>query len=378
MVFPKKRITYIDNLKILLISLVIVGHVSVTYGLVGFWYYYERTVSASSIILTFFTSFLQTFLIGFFLFLAAYFIPQSYSRKGPGKYLTGRLKRLGIPLIFYILFIGPLVLYLHELVINKNNIDFFKFYWKTIIKNGIINVGPLWFLEVLLIFTITYLILRQITDTMKTEKKKKAATFPSNSQIFLFIIIISLLSFTIRIWFPVTSTVGTLQLSFLIQYIALFSIGILTYHHNWLEKITARIASFWLWITLIALPFWLLLAFFSKALSGDLSLIGGGLHWQSLAYSFWENIVGIGIIINLVYLFRKKFNHQNKLLKIVSKSTYAALIIHPLILVPLSYLLRGINLDPLVKFLLVTITGIPLCFLFGNYIRKIPGLKSML
>ena len=43
--------------------------------------------------------------------ISSYFTPGSYDRKGPGPYVLDRLKRLGIPLLFYIVVIDPLLSY---------------------------------------------------------------------------------------------------------------------------------------------------------------------------------------------------------------------------------------------------------------------------
>ena len=108
-----KRLLYIDNLRIFLIALVILIHIASTYGPIGFWYYFERTGLASTYILAFWVSFNQAFLIGLFLMISAFLTPASYNRNGADAFIRGRLKRLGIPLLFYIIVISPLLLYLN-------------------------------------------------------------------------------------------------------------------------------------------------------------------------------------------------------------------------------------------------------------------------
>ena len=51
------RKLYIDNLKTFLVTLVVLLHIAVTYGPIGFWYYYERTILLSTYLLGFFVSF---------------------------------------------------------------------------------------------------------------------------------------------------------------------------------------------------------------------------------------------------------------------------------------------------------------------------------
>ena len=100
------RKLYIDNLRTFLITLVMLLHIAVTYGPIGFWYYYERTGLLSTYLLGFFVSFNQAFLLGLFLMISAYFIVPSYDRKGADLFMRDRFRRLGIPLLFYIIIIS--------------------------------------------------------------------------------------------------------------------------------------------------------------------------------------------------------------------------------------------------------------------------------
>ena len=102
----KDRLSFIDNLRILLIVLVIMVHLAITYGApVGDWYYQEvRARMIESIIYVFFIAVSQSFFMGFFFLISGYFTPGSYDRKGARHFFKDRLLRLGIPLLFYIIF----------------------------------------------------------------------------------------------------------------------------------------------------------------------------------------------------------------------------------------------------------------------------------
>ncbi|MCP4260915.1 MAG: acyltransferase family protein [Planctomycetes bacterium] len=94
----KMRLYFIDNLRILLITLVIMVHLSVTYGGEGSWYYKEgRADEISTIVLTVHNAVTQAFFMGFLFMISGYFTPGSYDRKGPRRFFKDRLLRLGIP-----------------------------------------------------------------------------------------------------------------------------------------------------------------------------------------------------------------------------------------------------------------------------------------
>src|SRR5580704_12448731 len=108
-----KKIFYIDNLKVLLITLVILHHALNTYGAEGGWYYWQKTTHVgASIPMVVLITINQSFFMGFFFFLSAYFIPSSYNKKGAARFVKDRLLRLGIPLVFYSFIFSPLLIYL--------------------------------------------------------------------------------------------------------------------------------------------------------------------------------------------------------------------------------------------------------------------------
>ena len=58
-------------------------------------------------LLTIIAAISQSFMMGFFFLIAAYFIPSSLGKKGSGRFVHDRLVRLGVPLLAWVLFIGP-------------------------------------------------------------------------------------------------------------------------------------------------------------------------------------------------------------------------------------------------------------------------------
>jgi len=382
MEYTKSRKLYIDNLKTFLVVLVMLLHIAVTYGPIGFWYYYERTSLLSTYLLGFFVSFNQAFLLGLFLMISAYFIIPSYDRKGPELFIRDRFRRLGIPLLFYIIIIGPFLVYIQKLFIANEKVNFLYFYYDFIIKNIIIEAGPLWFLQALLIFSIFYILLMEIIKKVQKKKdafEKKNLDFPQNYKIILFILSIATVTFLVRIRFPIATSIINLQLCFLPQYVSLFILGIFAYRNNWFEKITYRKAIFWLSVLVFTTLLWPVLLFFSGTFKeADITLIAGGLRWQAFLYALWEAIIAISASISIIYFFKKKLNHQNNLFGSLYKSTYTVFIIHPLIIVPLSYCIKELDIHPLIKFFIVAAVSIPLSFTVGNIIRKIPFLKKIL
>src|SRR3954469_2332107 len=96
------QLVYISNIKILLTILVILHHTFIAYSTSDGWYYTEPTKIFGVLIpVKMFISINQSFFMGFFFMLAAYFTDSSFTKKGTFKFITDRLIRLGIPLVFY-------------------------------------------------------------------------------------------------------------------------------------------------------------------------------------------------------------------------------------------------------------------------------------
>src|ERR1041384_5439857 len=93
------RIAWIDNLRTLMIVLVVNMHACVTYSHVGSWYRMEDPEPAMPLKIAFFfwQGHLQAFFMGFLLFLAGVFAHQSLERRGLGAFLRERARRLGLP-----------------------------------------------------------------------------------------------------------------------------------------------------------------------------------------------------------------------------------------------------------------------------------------
>lgn len=372
------RLYFIDHLRIYLIILVVLQHIAATYaGVEEGWYYVEgHPDMLTSMVLLIFIGINGSFFMAFFFMISSYFISDSYDRKGPRRFLRDRLLRLGIPLLLYIIIIDPLINYV--IAVKAENFDqSFKEYMTFYIEN--LNgpgVGPLWFVETLLIFTFIYMMCRLFISPQKNYSQKEDK-LPSNLIISVFAFSLGIIAFIVRIRFPLIWRFEPLDLEFakLPQYISFFIIGIVAHKNNWFFKISDSMTK--IWLPAIGIITVLMLIIF---LSGekDISSFMGGMHWQSFIFALWEHSFSIGIIICLLARFRNSFNQRRDLLKAMSDSTYTVYIIHAPILVIITLSLRNISLPPLIKCVVISPVVVFLCFLIGNYARKLPVARNIL
>jgi glucan biosynthesis protein C len=370
------RLAFIDNLRILLVVLVILHHLAVTYGGDGSWYYYEGQADMiTTTVLTLFVVINQAFFMGFYFAIAAYFVPRSLERKESKQYLKERLLRLGVPLAFQLLLMGPLLGY--GLAVNVWGFD--GSLWTYIGHYGGdyqgLDTGPLWFVEALLIFSIVYALWWRLAKPPAHNVRNEGAA-PGNLAIALYALAVGLITFIVRIWLPVGWWFVPLNFQFphFPQYISLFILGTIAYRRGWLSAISEDAARGRLWgrIVLFLIVLAPVLFVAGGALEGNTAPFRGGIHWQALIYALWEQFLCVGMVISLLFWFRKRHDHQGRLARAMSASAYAVYICHTPILVFVSLGLRSIELYPLLKFALASLISMPICFVVGGLVRRLP------
>jgi len=377
----KPRLYFIDNLRILLITLVMMIHLSISFGGEGSWYYKEGRADAfSAIMLTWHNATVQAFSMGLFFLISGYFTPASYDRKGARRFLKDRLMRLGIPILCYDFVIGPLIV--RPIVLfssgesSSSYLDFLAGYYSSFH----IGTGPLWFVEALLIFAGFYVLWRLLSKN-SVSFTRADGKLPSNLTIILFVLALSTVTFIVRIWLPLGWNFEPLnfQFPFFPQYICLFIVGITAYRRNWFVQIPDAVGKFCIGAAIIFVLILFPVLFVSGgAMSGDISAFAGGLHWQSLALAVWEQFTGVAMIIALLFLSRSYFNQQGIVSKAMSASAYTAYIIHAPVVVLVAIAIRNISLYPLLKFALAVFIAVPLCFTLANSIRQLPLARRIL
>lgn len=365
-----------------MIIIVVMTHAAVTYSSLGKWYYMEP-IQLDIISMLFFgiyESFTQAYSIGLLFLLAGYFVPASFDRKGPGRFLRDRIVRLGIPTLIYMLFINTIIIYyILAFKWTTTRPAFSQFFQNYLLSLDFLSgSGPMWFALALLIFSAAYavyMIFRHGRENLQQDGK-----LPGNLAVAGLVLLISAFSFTIRLAQPIGTSIMNMQVGFFSQYIILFMIGTVAYRKNWLSRIPYAFGMIWFKAALIiGSTFWLAILIRGGGISGDLSKYGGGLYWQSAAYAIWESFFCVGMCLGLIVLFRQHFNSQGRIVKFMSDNYFSVYVFHPPILIMVTLALRDLSWYPLVKFTIAITVSVPLCFIVSHFIlRRIPVLKKVL
>ena len=370
----QKRTLFVDNIKVFLIALVVLHHWAITYGAPGGWYYYdnEGLREIPGLILTLFVATNQSFFMGMFFFISALFVSTSFQRKGTGKFLRDRLIRLGIPTLIFGLIISPIVLFVLYKFDQGGEGNLLQF-----VQSGHwFGFGPMWFVIALFLFNISYLIYQQVFKSARILK----ISFPRNYQIILFLVVLSVITFLVRIDWPVGRSIALInfQLGHFPQYIALFILGIICSNNDWLEKITFLSSRPWM----IGAQILIWIVFPVIFFVGGVDKTGpepfmGGFTVQSLSFSFWDQFTGFALIIGIVGIFKKYFADQNSFFNTASRNAYAVYVFHTFFLVVLGVVISPIDLNPFLKFLISAPIILIINFVFVYSFLKWPLMRKV-
>jgi glucan biosynthesis protein C len=373
------RLLFIDNLRVFLTILVVLHHLSITYGSgLGSWYYHDSSTPLTQILFSLFIIVNQGYFMGLFFLISGYFSVASLERKGLARFIKDRLIRLGIPLVVFSLLINTLPLYISSITQGAWSGSFWQFslnYWRSVDY----QTGPMWFVEALLVFSIIYAGGRAIWNKVhKHLPDSPVLARPlTHTQILIFVVAMAVAIFTVRIYIPAGITWHNWELGQFPQYVFMYAAGILAYRYNWLPDVDTRIQKPWKIVAVVCLVVLVPMLLIGGG-TGNLDAYNGGLTWQSGMTSTWFAIYPAAMSLLLLDVFRKRIDIQGWLGKLLSKNAYTVYIIHAPVIVYLAYLARGVIIDPFIKFFLMAPIAVILCFLVSQIIRRMPMAEKVL
>ncbi len=376
----RPRILFIDNLRWTMIFLVVSMHAADTYSPLGNWYFTDRSPLTPMALLFFaaWQMYLQSFFMGLLFFVAGFFAPLSLDRKGPGRFIRERAFRLGLPVLFYMLVLGPLTEYYVAHSWTSTRPTSMSNEWVKHIRNGEVlqESGPLWFCLALLIFSAIYAALR--VSRVPTSNTNVAAPSPSSRTLIAFAFVIAIATFLIRAAKPAVFL--NMHLGDFPQYTLLFMAGILAARRGWLPKLNYSSAIGWPALVLpIGFAAWLAIVIGGGAMEPNGRAHFGGWHWQAAAIRFWESFTCLAVCLGLLVIFREKFNSQGPLAKFLSDNAFSVYVFHPPIVILAARMLYGVSLPPVLKFVLVTVLSVVGSYSLSAVVfRRIPLLRTIL
>ena len=367
------RLVFMDNLRAFLTVLVVAHHAAQPYGPTGgAWPIFNPE---QAVIFGPFFAVNAAFFMGLFFFISGYFLPAACDRKGIRRLLQERLRRLGIPILFFGFVVFPPVIY----QLASPSVSFQSFFMQVYVQQLDIEFAHLWFLMHLLSYVVLYGLWQRFFQPEPLPKLEP----PRHRSIFAYVLGLSIVTFVVRIEYPIDRWVDLFgflptEVAHLPQYCSLFIVGILAYRQNWLWQLPAVRGLTWLGIGVGAGLLRYLYSLTRVEWGLPMLIAGGRFTWQSFIWSFWEATICVGLCIGLLTLFRERLNFQEKPMRMLSANAYGVYLIHLLVVLYVQFRVADLAIGPIAKFGLVMVIGIPICFALSAFLRRLPFIKFVI
>ncbi len=377
---PRQRLAFIDNLRWSAISMVVVMHAAVTYSPFGSWYYRERPELSLPAKVAFATyqSFQHAVAMGLLFGIAGYFAASALARKGTAGFLRERGFRLGVPLLFYMLVVGPLTEHFVAHSWDAHPPRSFAADWVHHVVDGEIlsGSGPLWFCLVLIVFCACFAGVRAVVPF---ERRSEMRPVPGATAVLGYAVAMAAVSFGVGVIAPIGGSVLNVDVHDFPQYPFMFVAGVMAWLHDWPLRIAPRAGRRWLvGGILVSGTLWVALITQGGALDGHVRAYGGGWHWQAAGMDLWRSFTCLSLSLGLVTLYRDRFDGQGPVARFLTRNAFGVYVFHAPILIVVTRVLHDWPADIAAKFMVASVGAIAASFLFVGFVaRRTPGLRGI-
>lgn len=363
------RAAYLDNLKLLLVAAIIAAHGALAYGsLESAWPYQEiqevRLGAVSDAALQLVVIPAVLFAMGLFFLISGLITPGSVERKGPGRFARDRLVRLGLPLALWVLIAWPGAIWISHLAAGESQ----SFRDQLLVDSDpFLDPGPMWFVAVLLIYSLAYALWRAWRDRRRStadrhaQRSSDSATPLPGRTLVLLAVGISLATILVRPVFPIASAqIGQIKLFQWPQFATMFALGIVAAQRGGLTPVPARVRRGAALAALGGVIAFLVVFGVQGAVAGDQDVVlETGIHWAPLALAAIEGPLAVGASVWLLAIAQQRLDRRpGRLGRAMSRSAYAAFLLQGVVLIALMVAMRPIAVAAEVKALTVAALGV--------------------
>lgn len=359
----RRRIAYLDGLKLILVATIIAGHGALAYGdLESAWPYQDiqevQLTAVGNTSLAAIAIPAVLFTMGLFFLISGLITPGSVDRKGPRRFVRDRLVRLGAPLLVWTLVLWPGTIWLAHLAAG----DAESFWSELTDDEPVLDTGPMWFVAVLLAYSLAYAAFRAAARGRERPSTPPHAAPVSGRQLVALAAAISLGTVLVRLVFPIASPqIGQSHLWQWPQFVAMFGLGIVAARSGGLDPLPDRIRHR---CGLAALggvvAFALLgLALAATGTDGDVLFDGPRLHWAPIVLAAIEGPLAVGASVWLLGIAQRRLaGDPGPFRRSMARSAYAAFLLQGIVLTGLMVAMRPLDVPAEVKALTVAALGV--------------------
>ncbi len=305
------------------------------------WGLHDGTFAAADVIRHLF----DVFQMPVFFFVAGYFALPSLTKQGWGRFINGKLRRIGVPWLIAVLFVIPMM-YAKSVQANPSHPPFWS-QWLAYLKSfGTCHIGLIgpdrlsqfhfWFLSLLLSFFIVLALSRAVSDKMAFGVAASKVRTPASSKSILTAllsttIMASLVYFLVMFMVPERTWVSVDLLLFfqptsLVVYIAFFALGMYADSRQWFEG-EAFPGRLMVWIAAAML---LTAGFFivGREVFSDPSNSHRLSPLLLLTFSFIRTFLCLAFLVVFVASARRFWNRPSRFIQNVSANSYNIYLVH--------------------------------------------------
>jgi hypothetical protein len=367
------RVACLDRLKIGLIAGVIFGHAWAGYStFADAWVYTDhREVTLQPVTAAVLEGLLGPFALfamGMFFLIAGLLTPASVERKSPGRFARDRLARLGLPLVAFTFVLWPPAQFAMERLTGQPDASLSRAF-------AALDPVQLWFLEVLLLFSLGYAALYAIgrrTDRGRAVVPRSARPL-TITRLLAVSAAVAAGSFVLRGWFPLnTDRPLGLHLCQWAQYVALFGLGLSAARRGWFDPVPDRLRR----------------ACGVAAVVGSLAIAGlalvvasageptehflGGWNPAAAATAAAEGLLSVNLAVWLLGTAQRRLARPLRSRGATTRDAFAAFLVQAHVLVALALLVRPVPAPAEAKALVVSVGGVAVSFALGHLLVNEP------
>jgi hypothetical protein len=379
------RRTYLDNLKVLVIGAIIAIHGVLGYvGSDQYWSYadvQETTLNpVTELGLAVVAVPFGLFVIALLFLVAGLLTPSSFRRKGARRFVADRLLRLGVPFALFTFVLWPALMYAlyHSFGAAPGS------FWDEYLSDeGYVDTAHLWFLGVLLIFSLGYAgfaaMRRRPTDPTTDDGTPATNGTIRVEHLAMLAAVTAVATFLVRLGFPYGSEwFADLNFWEWPGCLALFGLGIAASDHGWLAEVPPRANRAARAITLVAAlaAAGLLFVTFEAGLMGEM---WGGWTWPALAFVVVESTLMVFGSVWLLGAAQRRLARPIRGGAVLGRSAYGAFLLQGFVLIGLAVALRPLAVPAEVKAILVAVGGVAGSFaLAWLLVSRVPWLARII
>lgn len=357
---PGFRTAWPDAVRVVLTALVIVHHCAVTYSHIPAWTYHEPPADGSASLLDLVVVLNQAWFMGAFFLISGWFVPGSVDRHGVAGFVRGRLLRLGVPFLAFVLLLKP-IYYLPAAGGQENPL------WFALTA---LDPGPLWFVLLLLVFSLVYAGLRAAGALRPGGAPGRvpgvlaiaAAGLALGAVTWAWWVVVPNGTF----W-TVLPSAGSLP-----QYALCFALGVAGGRRGWFDRLRPRTG-----VTAAVIAVLLAPLLVGVGLLGGEAAAGGGTAISAVA-AVLHGLFALCAIVAVLVAARRWLDRPGPRARFLSTNAYAVYVLHAPIVAWLGVALAAVTAPAAVKALILFALAAPLCWTAAAALRRIGPVRRIL